>query len=121
MMHDHEPIDYKGFRITSLWAFTMVGPDDEEGIIGAYNVELGAMMPLIASDQVRLQDYRPLAQEIANAAQRPVQLRKFVLSRNLETIEPRLPEEIDRTPEEVDTEPPGYSGGIQELGYEGDG
>jgi hypothetical protein len=48
-----------GFRITEITAFTTIGDDDEEGILG---VPMGdTMMPLIAADITRLTQLRDIA------------------------------------------------------------
>jgi hypothetical protein len=75
-------------RIKTVWAFICVDPKDEnEGIISM--TRDGVMMPLIASDRVRLDHLRPYAQMVADKLGRPVQLVKFVQRVNLETIEPQ--------------------------------
>ena len=74
------------FRITSLWAWTSIGEDDEEGIIG-YQSD-GMWMPLIASDRVRVDEFRRIAQIAAETTGRPVVLRRFSTSEELERIEP---------------------------------
>lgn len=69
---------YRGFRITSLWAWTVVDPaDDQEGIAAFLGAD-GTWVPLIASDRVRLNDLQPLADRTAQALGRPVRLRRFV-------------------------------------------
>jgi hypothetical protein len=77
-------------RIKSIWAFLVVDPKDEnEGIISM--TRDGLMMPLIASDRVRLDQLRPYAQRVADQIGRPVQLVEFVQRVELETIEPAAP------------------------------
>lgn len=86
-VHDHESVDYAGFRIASLWAWTMVGDDDEEGI-PAFDVGGGVLMPMIASDRVRIDCLRPTAAALARAHGRPVTLARFEVRSDVEVIEP---------------------------------
>lgn len=77
---------YAGFRISSLWAWTMIGDDDEEGL--PTMIDDGVPMPMIASDRVRLDALRPLAAELARASGRPIRLRRFDFAEDVEAIEP---------------------------------
>jgi hypothetical protein len=87
MSHDHPSAgdpEYDGFRITSVWAFTLVDPrDNQEGIPAVGN------MPLIASDRVRLDDLTPYAQSIADALGVEVKLRRFEFSEDVAVLTPR--------------------------------
>lgn len=81
MTHNHPgPGDeaYRGFRITSLWAWTVIDDDDQEGIPALSTPD--GPMPLIASDRVRLDDLRPWVQGIANEIGKEIRLRRFVQS-----------------------------------------
>ena len=79
---------YRGFRMTSLWAYTQVDPvDDQEGII-AFLGHDGSLHPLIASDRVAMDSLRPIAETTARSTGRPVTLSRFSVRENLETIEP---------------------------------
>jgi hypothetical protein len=70
---------YAGFRITELWCFSQVDPDDdEEGIIGI-QLDGRDMLPLVASDKVRADEYRAIAQQWANKSGRRVLERHFTL------------------------------------------
>ena len=42
---------YDGFRIQEMWAFTMIGPDDQEGVMAM--LMDGKEIPMIASDPRR--------------------------------------------------------------------
>lgn len=86
--HNHEPVDYTGFRITSLWAFTQIGEDDQEGIVAIYNTKMAMTLPLISSDRVRLDDWRVLAQRTANSTGRDVKLSRFDVRVDLATMTP---------------------------------
>ena len=79
--------DYAGFRISSLWAWTVVGDDDEEGI-PAFDAGGGVVMPMIASDRVRIDDLRPTAEQIAREMGRKVTLARFEVRTDVEVIEP---------------------------------
>lgn len=76
------------FRITSITAYTQIGPDDEEGIIAFLNDD-GAWMPMIAADPARLDQLRMFAQVTADISGRPVTVRQFGIGEVLDTIEPR--------------------------------
>lgn len=75
------------FRITSLWAWTMVDEMDEEGII-AFLAPGGMWMPLIASDRVRLDQLREKAEITARTMGRPAILRRFGDGEELDRIVP---------------------------------
>lgn len=78
---------YAGFRIESLWAFTVVGDDDEEGIIGIRGPN-NTTLPMICSDRVRLAEYRALAESYAIDLQMPVRLSKFSVREDVEVFGP---------------------------------
>jgi hypothetical protein len=65
------------FRITSISAFLSVGPDDEEGVIGAPIGPNRTWVPLIAADEARLQALMPVAREIAATVNFHVRLVRF--------------------------------------------
>lgn len=69
---------YDGFRIGALHAWTVVDPrDDQEGVIGVPGPD-GSTIPAVASDRVRLEAFRPLAAQVADALGVPVRLRRFI-------------------------------------------
>lgn len=76
------------FRITSLTAFTQIGLDDEEGLIGMASGDM--WVPLVAADERRLEQLRPFAQAVANATGRPVRMRRFETVVEVDTLEPRM-------------------------------
>lgn len=80
--------DYSGFRITGLWAFTTIGEDNEEGVV-AFQGRDGMWMPLVASDAVRVDQLRQVAQEMADQRGITIQVSHFHLRTDLEVIEPR--------------------------------
>lgn len=78
--------EYDGFRIDTLWAYTQVGGDNEEGIIAYFD---GATwIPAIASDRNRLESLVPYAQAVADATGRPVKLSAFTTRTDLEDVTP---------------------------------
>jgi hypothetical protein len=63
-------------QINSIWAFVALDPDDgNEGIIGMSTP--AGMMPMIASDKVRLDELTPIAEHVAAVSGRDVKLVKF--------------------------------------------
>lgn len=75
-----------GFRVTELYAFLVVDPDGDEAVPA---VRFGDVcMPLVAADEVRLRELRPLAEQAATAGGRPVQLARFEARHDMETIQP---------------------------------
>ena len=77
-----------GFRITSLTAYTQIGPDDEEGVC-AFLDRNGIWMPMVAADHERLAMLREIAQQTADATGQPVRVRRFTTVVEVETLEPR--------------------------------
>jgi hypothetical protein len=70
-----------GFRIETIQAFVAVGPDGDEGIIGA-NVGHG-WTPFVAADPERLEQLRPMARKIAKETGIEVRLIRFSLRDDL--------------------------------------
>ena len=64
---------YEDFRIDTIWAYTIVGDDSEEGI---------------PADKARLDSLRPWAQLIANQYGRPCRLTAFTTRHDLDVIQP---------------------------------
>lgn len=78
---------YDGFRLTAVWAWVAVDPeDDQEGICG-FRTPTG-WLPMIGADEARIRQLRPIAEQLARASERPIQLVKFTTRENLEVIEP---------------------------------
>lgn len=80
---------YDGFRISALWAWTTVDPtDNQEGLITISTPD--GLLPLVASDRVRIDQYRLYARMFARSLGRPVTLRRFVPGNPdpLEVVEP---------------------------------
>jgi hypothetical protein len=75
------------FRIEKLWAYIAVDPTDtNEGILAMQ--DNGIMLPLIASDRVRLFELRPYAQRVATQLGVIVRLVEFDNRREVETLQP---------------------------------
>ena len=70
--------DKPGFRITSIVAFTAIDENDEEGVC-AFQTDSGGWMPMVAGDEVRAGQLRPLAAQIAEVTGRPVTEKRYVL------------------------------------------
>lgn len=78
-----------GFRIQTLHAFVAKGSDNDEALVAA---KLGGTwMPLIAADEARLEQLKPLAQKVAAEAGVAVQLVRFVRGQVVETYDGRKP------------------------------
>ena len=73
-----------GFRITYIHAFTAIGSDDEEGVIAFMSAD--GPMPMIAADPERLEQLRPIAQQVADAMDVTVTLARFGTREDLETL-----------------------------------
>jgi hypothetical protein len=65
------------FRITSISAFLSIGPDDEEGVIGAPIGPNRTWVPLIAADESRVRALIPIAEEIAARSNYRIKLVRF--------------------------------------------
>lgn len=77
---------YDGFRITQVFAWCIVDSDDQEGI-PAFRGPQGPM-PMVAADRQRMQSLRPIAEHIASTHGRRVVLKRFVLTEEVEVIDP---------------------------------
>lgn len=74
-------------RIDEMFAFIQLDPaDNTEGVI-AFLTESG-WMPMVGADMNRVAHLRPMAQEVADATGRPVQLVKFSTREELEMLRP---------------------------------
>jgi hypothetical protein len=64
------------FLIENIWAFCSKD-EGGEGVLGA--PMMGTTMPLIAADKTRLDQLRPLAKQVGEAAGKRVVLKRFKL------------------------------------------
>jgi hypothetical protein len=78
--------DYKGFRITEIHAIVGIGDDDEEGIPAVMTGD--GPLPLIASDRVRLEQLKMMAQQIANQTSLSYKVVRFSVREDVGIIEP---------------------------------
>jgi hypothetical protein len=74
-----------GHRIDTLWAFVSIdGDDDNEGVCAMRGPD--GWMPLVASDEARVNSLRPLVAQMARVAGRPIKLVRFDQRTELETL-----------------------------------
>jgi len=75
-------------RIEALFAFLSVDEDDgNEGVVAAPMG--GALMPLIAADEARLEGIRPIAQKLANLAKMKIRLVRFTNREEIGFVQPQ--------------------------------
>jgi hypothetical protein len=74
-------------RIDKMWAFLSIDHDGEEGVCAA-SIN-GVMMPLIASDQQRVDQLTPIAEDIAREAGVRIRLVEFSTRTIIREIEGR--------------------------------
>lgn len=65
------------FLIENIWAFCSKD-EGGEGLVGA-PLSDGTLMPLIAADETRLKQLRPLAEELSEAIDKEIVLKRFKL------------------------------------------
>lgn len=73
-------------QIKEIKAFVSIGEDGDEGIIA--HLHDGVWHPLVCADDMRVEQFRPLAIDIANKAGVTVKLVRFSARTEIETIEP---------------------------------
>jgi len=73
-----------GFRIKNIHAYTAIGDDNEEGIIGE-QID-GTFMPFICADEARAKSLRPRAESIGKATGKKVKFVRFSIREDLEDI-----------------------------------
>lgn len=75
-----------GFYIERLWAFLAVHGDGDEGVIG---LPLGGMtMPAIAADSQRVEQMRPMVEQLCALTKKQVKLVRFDRRVDIETFGP---------------------------------
>jgi len=73
-------------EVTEVYAFLAVDGEGGEGVPAA---QLGDMlMPLVAADQARLADLRPIARKLASAYGMTITVARFTQREDIETILP---------------------------------
>lgn len=80
----------KPFHITKLWAWVSADRTGEEGIPAYFDVLQGATMPMIGSDEERIRELRPMAQELADRGY-PMRLVRFETQVVIEELKPEGP------------------------------
>ena len=76
------------FRISHVYAFISLDPaTDEEGVCGFMSPD-GVMWPMVAANEERLTQLRPLARAIAQRTGRPVTLARFTTREEMESYTP---------------------------------
>ena len=76
------------FRISHVYAFISLDPaTDEEGVCGFMSPD-GVMWPMVAANEERLTQLRPLARMIAQRTGRPVTLVRFTTREERESFAP---------------------------------
>lgn len=78
-----------GKRITMLWAF--ISDEEGDGIISAGPVLVGGVpqhMPLVGADEARMRSLEPMAQRIATATGKRIELVRFTTREHIRSIEP---------------------------------
>jgi hypothetical protein len=79
--------DYRGFRITEIHAITGIGDDDEEAIPAFWSS--GGPIPMIASDRVRLESLKQMAQVMADQTGKNFKVVKFSVREDIGEIKSR--------------------------------
>jgi hypothetical protein len=69
------------FRITALWAYVSVGPDDQEGVCAA-DIN-GMMIPLIGADETRVRSLLPYAEDVGRVTGLKIRLAKFTVREDI--------------------------------------
>ena len=76
------------FRISHVDAFISLDPaTDEEGVCGFMGAD-GVMWPMVAANEERLTQLRPLARWVAQRSGRPVRLVRFTKREEMESVTP---------------------------------
>lgn len=78
------------FRIKRLWAWISAdNKHDAEGLVAHFDVERGIWIPLVGADEDRLSQLRDIAQKSADVSGHPVQLVRFDVRTDVETLSPK--------------------------------
>lgn len=78
----------RDLRITEMFAFVMVDPaDNSEGICGMATDS--GWVPMVGADTARVESLMPLAQKIADATGRPIEVLRFSNRDTITTITPK--------------------------------
>ena len=77
-------------RIETMFAFVQQETNGNEDVAGFSRKGNPWLLPLVGSDETRLDTLRRVAQEIATTTGRPVRLLRFSAREQLEIIEPQV-------------------------------
>jgi hypothetical protein len=79
---------YRGFRITELYIVAGIDPDDNSEGIGAF-MSHGNPIPMIATDPVRLEQLKLIAQKVSNATGQKFSVVRLSVREDLQEIVPQ--------------------------------
>lgn len=74
-------------RIEQMYAFVMLDPADNTEGIPAFQGPDGMMMPMVGADMERVEQLRPIAEQMARVSGGKVTLCRFEVRTELEVIE----------------------------------
>lgn len=72
-------------KINEMYAFIATEADGQEGIC-AFQTEPGMWMPMVGADLARMESLRPMAEKIAKATGKQIEVIKFTNREHLEMI-----------------------------------
>jgi len=75
-------------RLNILYAFTVTTSDGREAI-ASFEQPDGSMLPMASFSEEKVEEFKPIAQAIADALERPVNLIKFEKRTEVEKITPK--------------------------------
>lgn len=74
-------------RIEEMYAFVMTDPvDNTEGVVGFYSTE--GWLPMVGADPARVEQLRPLAQDIASQHDTSIKILRFTVREEIGVIAP---------------------------------
>jgi hypothetical protein len=76
----------KTLTIDEVYAFVAIDEDGDEGVCAFYGPT--GWMPMVCADQARVDQMRPIAEEIARQGGKPIQLFKFSKKELVEVFNP---------------------------------
>lgn len=77
----------KEIPLTTLYAFTVTGPDGRE-MIASFQEPDGTVLAMVTFSKEKVEAFKPVAQTIADGINRPVNLVKFEKRTEVEKITP---------------------------------
>ena len=79
--------DYRGFRIKEIHAIVGIDGDDQEAVAALWTAD--GPIPMIASDRVRFEQLKEMAQRIADQTGRNFKVAKFAVREDIGEIKSR--------------------------------